>query len=257
MSRPRRGARNAPGPNGRPRYIALACDGDGTLTSRGRMADATRRALKSVRASGRTLLLVTGETREKLAHFPHLELFELVVGENGGVLYRPRTRKERALGPPPPATFIRALQRRGVRPLTVGRVVVSTERDQEARLRDALRECGVDGRLAYNRKDVMVLPPGVDKASGLGAALSEMGLLPDDAVGVGDAENDVALLRACGCGVALANALPAVKRRADWVTRGRVSRGIVELARRLLVHELPRPRRGLRLRDGGPCLHRA
>jgi HAD superfamily hydrolase (TIGR01484 family) len=41
---------------------------------------------------------------------------------------------------------------------------------------------------------VMVLPAGVDKASGLSAALDELGLSPRDIAGVGDAENDEALL---------------------------------------------------------------
>src|SRR5205814_2989012 len=64
-------------------YRALACDGDGTLTSRGRMAATTRRALESLRASGRQLILVTGETLKELADFPHLDLFDRIVAENG------------------------------------------------------------------------------------------------------------------------------------------------------------------------------
>ena len=38
-------------------------------------------------------------------------------------------------------------------------------------------------------------------------------------VAVGDAENDHAFLTCSGCGVAVANALPALKERADLVTQ--------------------------------------
>src|SRR5438105_5526176 len=62
------------GPSG---YLALASDGDGTLTSGKRLARATVAALERWRASGRRLILVTGETEEQLAKFAHLHLFDL------------------------------------------------------------------------------------------------------------------------------------------------------------------------------------
>ena len=52
----------------------------------------------------------------------------------------------------------------------------------------------------------MRLPPsGVNKATGLAAALDELGLSPHNAVGVGDAENDHAFLAACECAVAVSS----------------------------------------------------
>ena len=50
---------------------------------------------------------------------------------------------------------------------------------------------------------VMVLPPGVNKASGLKAALADLGIVSHKVVGVGDAENDHAFLRLCGCAAAV------------------------------------------------------
>ena len=60
----------------------------------------------------------------------------------------------------------------------------------------------------------MILPSGVNKATGLAAALKDLGLSAHEVVGVGDAENDHAFLSFCECAVAVANALPAVKARA-------------------------------------------
>lgn len=75
----------------------------------------------------------------------------------------------------------------------------------------------------------MILPSGVNKATGLAAALAELGIDADRVVGVGDGENDHSLLGACGFGVAVANAVPALQKRADLVTRGARGQGIIEL----------------------------
>src|SRR5947209_10101842 len=95
----------------RRQFVALAADGDGTLLKGDRMAAATVAALRRWRRSGRKLLLTTGETRKDLAEFPNLELFDLVIAENGALLYDPATKQERVLAEPPPATLVRALRR--------------------------------------------------------------------------------------------------------------------------------------------------
>ena len=53
-------------------------------------------------------------------------------------------------------------------------------------------------------------------------------------VAAGDAENDLALFEVAGCAVAVANALPAVKERADIVTTGSHGAGVIELIDGLL-----------------------
>ncbi len=58
--------------------------------------------------------------------------------------------------------------------------------------------------VAFNRESVMVLPSGVDKGTGLTAALSRLGIEPAEVVGIGDAENDLPFLRLCGFSVAVA-----------------------------------------------------
>src|SRR5262249_25297866 len=59
-----------------------------------------------------------------------------------------------------------------------------------------------------------------------------------NAVGVGDAENDHAFLALCEGSVAVANALPAVKEKADLVTRGDHGAGVEELIARLVKDDL-------------------
>ena len=224
------------------RYLALAADYDGTLARHGQVDDATVAALRRLRASGRRLLLVTGrEMPELAAAFDHIELFDLVVAENGGLLHEPATGRERMLAEPPPESLVRALREAGVEPLSVGRVVVATVEPHQGVALEAIHRLGLGHEVIFNKTSVMLLPPGVDKASGLAVALGELGIDPERVAGVGDAENDHALLRLCGLGVAVANALPALKERADHVTRGERGAGVAELIDLLIGDERALP----------------
>ena len=77
------------------RFRVVAADYDGTLANDGRVAKNTLETLACVQESGRKLVLVTGRELESLQSvFPELGLFDLVVAENGALLYhRPRGRK--------------------------------------------------------------------------------------------------------------------------------------------------------------------
>jgi hydroxymethylpyrimidine pyrophosphatase-like HAD family hydrolase/energy-coupling factor transporter ATP-binding protein EcfA2 len=220
------------------RYLAFACDYDGTLASDGRVSESTLEALRRLRASGRKLLLVTGrELEELISVFPDLGLCEWVVAENGGLLYQPSTRVEKPLGDPPPVEFLRELKTRGV-PISVGRVIVATWEPHETTVLGVIRDLGLERQVIFNKGAVMVLPSGVNKATGLTAALEELELTPHNVVGIGDAENDHAFLKMCECSVAVANALPMVKQQADVVTIGDHGAGVVEIAKALVERDL-------------------
>ena len=92
--------------------------------------------------------------------------------------------------------------------------------------------------MIFNKGAVMVLPSGVNKATGLAAALEELELTPHNVVGIGDAENDHAFLRFCECSVAVANALPMVKQDADVVTIGDHGAGVIEIVDELVERDL-------------------
>ena len=221
------------------RYLGLCCDYDGTLAEEGRVSAATLDALERVRASGRRLLLVTGRILEDLQTVcSRLDLFDRVVAENGASVYNPATHKERLLAERPPELFIQTLRDRGVEPLSVGRVVVAAWQPHETILLNAIRDLGLELQVIFNRDAVMVLPSGVNKASGLAVALQELNLSPRNIVGIGDAENDHAFLGFCQVGVAVDNALPLLKSAADFVTRNARGAGVVELIEELLDGDL-------------------
>jgi HAD superfamily hydrolase (TIGR01484 family) len=221
------------------RYLALATDYDGTLAKDGRVDEETLAAIACLLDSGRKLILVTGRHLEDLLGvFPEIDLCEWVVVENGALLYRPSTREEKPLSEPPPQEFIKALQERGVDPLAVGRVIVATWHPHETTVLEVIRDLGLEWQVIFNKGAVMVLPSGLNKATGLSAALNEMGLSPHNVVGIGDAENDHMLLDFCGCGVAVANALPMLKEHADFVIKGDHGAGVIELIDKLLASDL-------------------
>jgi hydroxymethylpyrimidine pyrophosphatase-like HAD family hydrolase len=221
------------------RYLVLACDFDGTIATDGVVPDETLAALRRLRDSGRKIVLATGREMEDLLRiFPDIEIFDRVVAENGGVLYRPASREYRTLGEPPSPGFLEALRARKISPLAVGHCIVSTWQPNEGAVLEIVRDLGLELQVIFNKGAVMILPSGLNKATGLEAALLEMGLSRHNCVGVGDAENDHAFLRVCECGVAVANALPLVQERSDWVTPSRNGQGVTQLVDRLIADDL-------------------
>jgi HAD superfamily hydrolase (TIGR01484 family) len=221
------------------RYHALATDYDGTLAHDGHVDKPTVAALEKLLATGRKLVLVTGrELDELLGIFPEIHLFEQVVAENGALLYNPASREATTLAAPPPPEFVDRIRRKGVDRVSVGRVIVATWTPYETVVLETIREMGLELQVIFNKGAVMVLPTGVNKAFGLHAALRKLSMSAHEVVGVGDAENDHAFLSICECGVAVSNALPALKDRADFVTKGDHGTGVTELIEMLVADDL-------------------
>jgi HAD superfamily hydrolase (TIGR01484 family) len=220
-------------------YLALACDYDGTLAKDGVVGPQTIDALERVRSSGRKLILITGRLLEDVhAAFPRLDLFTYVVAENGGVLDHPADSTEKVLGEPPPRQFLQALQECGVTPLSTGRVIIATWHPHETTVVDLIGKLGLERQVIFNKGAVMVLPTGVNKGTGLAAALHELKFSAHNVVGIGDAENDHSFLSLCECSVVVANALPSLKKEADYTTRADHGEGVIELIEQLLADDL-------------------
>jgi hydroxymethylpyrimidine pyrophosphatase-like HAD family hydrolase len=220
-------------------YQVLATDYDGTLAHHGVVSPQTLEAVARLRAAGKKLVLVTGRELEELKQvFPEIGLCDLVVAENGALLYWPGTGQMKLLGEPAPPAFVEKLKDRGV-PVAVGRVIVATVEPHEMAVLQTIKEMALELEMIFNKGAVMILPTGLNKATGLREGLARMGLSTRYTIGVGDAENDHAFLRICGCGIAVANALPALKNRADFVTTRPHGEGITELIDQLLANNFP------------------
>ena len=134
-------------------YLALATDYDGTIAGDGVVDKPTIAALERLRDSGRHLILVTGRDLADLRWvMPRLDLFDLVVAENGALLYNPANEETRALCAAPPPVFIERLREIGVAPLWVGQVVVATAGPNEGKMLGTIREFGLDLRITSNKQ---------------------------------------------------------------------------------------------------------
>jgi len=164
-------------------------DYDGTLASKAMLCP-TLAALEKVRQSGRKLILVSGRHLPDLQSvFPGWTCSIAAVLENDALLYTPETKQERLLCEPPPRNLQEAFanaachSQRGVEFSPLGNRI----RQQYWR---RFTNLGLDLQVIFNKGAVMVLPSGINKASGLKAALNELSLSFHNVVGIGDAEND-------------------------------------------------------------------
>ena len=222
------------------KWRALATDFDGTIATDGVVDEPTRLALVRLRSANLRTFLVTGrELSDFRGMKGFLPIFDMIVAENGAVLYEPGSDRTRPLGAPPPESFIAELSRRGVTP-GVGISIVATREPFQAIVLEVIKELGLELQVIFNKGAVMVLPSGINKATGLQAALEAFGLSPAEVIAVGDAENDHAFLEMCGLPVAVANALPSLKEKAALVTRHSAGAGVVELIESVLRGELDR-----------------
>jgi len=208
-------------------FRAVACDFDGTLAD-GQVAPATLAALTEARARGIRVILVTGRIMSELrAVFPEVdEHIDAVVAENGAVLVTHGG--VRLLAAPIGGAVSAALTGRGVAHRS-GQVLVAGAAADEPAVLEVVRGLGLYCRLVRNRGELMVLPAGVTKGSGLLEALGDLGLSPHNTIGVGDAENDHSLLDACEVGVAVANAVDALRAHADMMLALPDGEGVADL----------------------------
>jgi hydroxymethylpyrimidine pyrophosphatase-like HAD family hydrolase len=216
---------------------ALATDYDGTIAHHGRVDQSTIDALTTLREGGRKLILVTGRILADLELvFPEYKMCDAVVAENGGLLFLPASSTEQVLGPPPPENYVAALRDAGVEPLSIGRCIVATWEPQQHTVLEIINALGLEWQIIFNKGAVMCLPSGINKASGLMAAASALGLSPANIVGVGDAENDHSFLMTAGFSAAVANAIDALKTEVDLVMAQDHGAGVRELIN-LVLHE--------------------
>jgi Cof subfamily protein (haloacid dehalogenase superfamily) len=77
---------------------------------------------------------------------------------------------------------------------------------------------------------------GVTKASGISLLAETTGFAPEEIIAVGDSENDLHMIEYAGLGVAMGNAIPALKNAADWITGSNDEDGIADVIERFILN---------------------
>jgi hydroxymethylpyrimidine pyrophosphatase-like HAD family hydrolase len=217
-------------------FKAVAVDYDGTLTQGARPAPELLATVEEARSRGLKLLLVTGRILSELRRdFSDVDdAFDLIVAENGAVVSGPLGTR-RLAHHRVPSTLGEELMRRNI-PVRWGEVLLTCDAVHEVAVLEAIRRLGLGCQLVRNRDALMVIPAGVTKGSGVVTGLADLGISPHSALAIGDAENDYALFEACELGVAVANAVDALKRCADIVLTEPDGAGVARLLGGSLLH---------------------
>lgn len=104
----------------------------------------------------------------------------------------------------------------------VAKIVFGDENEEHInRLAALLKAHPMAERFDFIRSEKIlyeILPKGIHKGVALTKLVELLGLDPSKTIAVGDYNNDIGMLRAAGIGIAVANAVPAVKEAADVVT---------------------------------------
>ncbi|MBO4548949.1 MAG: Cof-type HAD-IIB family hydrolase [Abditibacteriota bacterium] len=232
-------------------------DLDGTLLSHrtGSVPAGTRRSLELLRAGGIKIYLSTGRHIREIRRLPAADIsFDGYVTLNGHICLDDR--KQKLFGLPFPRKTADALidifQKHRL-PLvlveesgltlnfvndTVVRAMKSVStpipgvaeykgepiyqacafvpREEDDRIRALLpRDCHL---ARWNDNGIDVIPEGGGKTVGIRFFIEREGILPEECIAFGDAENDIEMLTFCGIGVAMGNSRDKVKEIADYVT---------------------------------------
>jgi Cof subfamily protein (haloacid dehalogenase superfamily) len=82
-----------------------------------------------------------------------------------------------------------------------------------------------------------IMTPGNSKWRALSVLIEKAGLTPEQVICIGDEINDLEMIRHAGLGVAMGNAIPAVKAVAAHVTRTNEEDGVAHVVERFLLKE--------------------
>ncbi|MBI4362985.1 MAG: HAD family phosphatase [Euryarchaeota archaeon] len=210
----------------------VVVDYDRTITRRDLKADLRcLAALRRLRQRGARTAIVSGRFYPFLSRFRRRfpGVLDGFVAENGCIGYA-RGRKE-VLGEAggPRAPLLHAVGKMGI-PWAAGEVVVSVLSRDEPRVAPHIPPGWVGIR---NIDALMILPRGVTKETGVRWLQQAYGVTRRETAGAGDGENDIVFRRVCGTLGVPSNAVPPLRRAADFVSRRPCGGGTLEFLRLL------------------------
>ncbi len=203
--------------------LLVALDLDGTIKPPfGQVDPEVLNCIAGLRRRGVLFVLVTGRCFGDVRSLVPPALFDAIVVENGAIIVIKGVKHVLA-----PDWW---LAKRSTLPpnLTGGceEIIVSMDADLHQQAQRLASKTG--GRLERNKDRLMLLPPGVDKASGLLRVLEVLQVERERTVCIGDGENDLPLFELCGIKVALKNSVPQLKEKANYVSAKEDGKGVVE-----------------------------
>lgn len=213
----------------------LATDYDGTIATRGKIPDNVEKALLQAKENGFLIAIVTGRGFDDLLRVcPQVKIFDLIITENGALLYFPNQDKIELLASKPPIEFIAQLMHHSI-PFHQNTILATVRRRFVEKVNALIDEFQFPLHIICHKDYGLILPTGINKAKGLEKALLHLNITKNQVIAVGDAENDLDFFDFCGFKVAVGNAEDAVKAKADWIAIKEEGEGMVEFIREYLL----------------------
>ena len=244
-------------------------DIDGTLVPFGEreISDSTCAALDALRARGIRLFVCSGRPRFMIHNLRDYPFDGYICCNGGRILLDGKSLLDRPIEAPDVAEVVRISQENGIACVAFGAdgMCLNFHSELERRISDGLHvdlpvgnlEAFVNqtiyqftiyatpeqerriyaplaGRLLFPRwhPDFMdVTPAATSKADGIAVVAEHFGWRMEQLMGFGDGGNDIPMLEAVGCAVAMGNASAEVKACADYVTADAADDGIAAALR--------------------------
>ena len=121
--------------------------------------------------------------------------------------------------------------------IDVCKVIVNTHSDDETQIAQELIPSGCAGVVTDGGNLVQIAHSGCNKLAAVQSILKRERIELEHTIAFGDDNNDVELLRAAGCGVAMANGTDALKQVADHITATNDEDGVGLFLARILSPE--------------------
>lgn len=235
----------------KPRVLAL--DLDGTVFGPGPLTLGVVELLRKLQDRGIEIVLCSGRTLHYVMGISRcLGTGGPLVCEEGAIVYDQKNHRKIIKGD---FTQINELRENVDRFLPMCKIPRESHHDKEVILaldreprinldtferevRDLLSRSNFDLNVTSSDEMINVIPFGVDKGQGLQTALDIMGEGGGGIIAMGDAPNDIPMLRRANYGAAVANAHQRVKDIAHFVSRFEDAGGVSELARLILENKI-------------------
>ena len=82
---------------------------------------------------------------------------------------------------------------------------------------------------------VEIMTKGIDKGLAVKWLCDKYGINTEDSISLGDSENDIAMIKTAGLGVAMANAMPKVKEAADYIADSNDNDGVAKVIQKFCL----------------------
>ena len=216
--------------------MVISVDVDGTLYDGVGVAEEAVDALRQARTNGHAIVIVTGRRWEELGHVvPEIvALTDRVVCEEGGVMVAVNSGEITLLADPVEPNLLAALLVADVPGLDVGHVVIGAPTSWLEVVTEARNSVNSNRAIITNKGSIALVPAGCNKASGLRAAITDLGFARFSILAIGDASNDLSMFEIATIGVGVANADDAVRAAGVRLTTASFGSGVAEAVRRFL-----------------------